>query len=146
MCSGAMIWQHTLTQPAQESNMPDTLLAQHIGQPQRYWLADAYLDSTIPLGFDIFWTLTLARDGPATLDIETFHPYTNDLLSHIRLRGRWYSVESNSQFYLVVMEDTQATLLEGDTEDLDEWIERERTQGIGLRVSAASISLVQGLP
>lgn len=127
--------------------MAEALLARHIGQPQRYWVADAYADSMTPLGFDIFWTLTLLPNGGrASFEIETFELYTNSLLNHIRLQGRWYSVEATSKYYLVALEDTQAMVLAGTPEDLNPWIERERHVGIGLRVTASSISLVEGLP
>jgi hypothetical protein len=129
--------------------MPEMLINRLTGEPVRFLVADAYENSMTPLGDDITWRLYRSETvGHAVLEVETSHAYTSTLISRIHIEGRYGVLEQGEDYDIVMLEDARATLVEGDdiTGELGRWRELERRAGIELRITAAGISLVRGLP
>ncbi|NJN17821.1 MAG: hypothetical protein HC822_16875 [Oscillochloris sp.] len=96
--------------------MGETLLERHLGKRQGYWIHDAYEDSMTPLGEDEFWYITLLPGGGnGIFEIQIDHPYTNELISHVRIEGPWQVIEATEEYYLVVLKDVKRTLIAGDS-------------------------------
>jgi hypothetical protein len=116
--------------------MSDTLIQQHLGQRQRYWVHDAYENSATPLGDDEWWDLTLEPAGVAAeLRIEIVHAYTNELISLIAIEGPWPLVESNSSTYTITVEQPTVRLVQGQAAAMAAWQQPQIT----LSATATSI-------
>lgn len=127
-------------------SMLEPIINRLTGGPVSFLVADAYEDSMTPLGDDIVWRLYRSENaGHAVLEVETSHAYTSTLISRIHVEGRYGVVERGEGYDIVTLEDTRATLVEGDdiTGELARWRELEARAGIELRITAAGIGLAR---
>jgi hypothetical protein len=129
--------------------MPEPLINRLTGRPVSFLVADAYEDSLTPLCDDIVWRLYRSETpGHAILEVETSHAYTSTLISRIVVEGRFGVIAQGDGYDIVALEDTRATLVEGQdlSGELERWRTLERQVGIELRITATGMSLVHDLP